>query len=99
VRFGRQAAEMSEEQGWRMKVVGRLDEGLLLYTRRLEFLNEKKGIAEWTRKSVDALVMPEATLDQMKGRLGPHRVVLKCARTSATRHGYVLVVREGTPGS
>lgn len=71
-RFGRAALQQIATQHWRYGVVGGDDEGLLLYTRRIEFLEPGQAIADWNGGKIDALIVPDDELDgilpQLRGR-------------------------------
>ena len=69
--FGREVRAEAAERSWRYEVVGRREEGLLLYLRRTRFLSADQAIERWNRGELDALVAPAEEmprlLEQMPG--------------------------------
>ena len=95
-RFGREVVKRAEENGWRYGVLGGDDEGMLLYVRRTEFIEEPlQAAAQWNGGGLDALVAPE---DEM-GNLLPHlkgaepKRVLTSGPAGRYRRRYLLLVR------
>jgi 4-amino-4-deoxy-L-arabinose transferase-like glycosyltransferase len=56
--FGRDVREEAARRGWRYEVVGRREEGLLLYLRRTRFLTAEQAIERWNAGELDALIVP-----------------------------------------
>ncbi|HWM24080.1 MAG TPA: glycosyltransferase family 39 protein [Chthoniobacterales bacterium] len=57
--FGSAVREEAAAHGWRYGVVGRDDEGVLLYLRGTEFLDADQAAEEWNSGKLDGLVLPE----------------------------------------
>ena len=75
--FGRDVRVEAAQRGWRYEVVGRREEGLLLYLRRTRFLTADQAIERWNRGELDALVAPAEELprllEQMPGAVQSQR--------------------------
>lgn len=94
--FGREVVKRAAEHGWRYGVLGGADEGVLLYVRRTEFIEEpEEAAALWNGGKLDALVAPEdeigKLLPQLKGA-EPKRV-LTSEPAGRYRRRYLLLVR------
>src|SRR5213082_210232 len=59
VRFGREVRHEVEAHNWRYEVIGGKDEGILLYLRRLRFVEPEDAIAKWKAGIIDAVVAPD----------------------------------------
>jgi 4-amino-4-deoxy-L-arabinose transferase-like glycosyltransferase len=94
--FGRAVVEKVAQNGWRLKVFGGDDEGMLLYVRCSEFIEEPEEAAtEWNAAKLDALVVPE---DEMEGLLprfkgGEPQRLLRSEPAGRYRRRYLLLVR------
>ena len=95
-RFGREVVKAAKEHGWRYAIVGGDDEGMLLYVRRLEFIEEPaQAAAEWNAGKLDALVVPEDEMDALLRRFEgaePKRF-LRSEPAGRYRRRYLLLVR------
>jgi 4-amino-4-deoxy-L-arabinose transferase-like glycosyltransferase len=63
--FGAAVRVEAAQRGWRYEVVGRKEEGLLLYLRRTRFLTADEAIERWNAGAIDALVAPAAELPRL----------------------------------
>ena len=63
--FGRAVRTEAAERGWRYEVVGRKEEGLLLYLRRTRFLTAEQAIEPWNAGALDALVAPAEEMPRL----------------------------------
>jgi 4-amino-4-deoxy-L-arabinose transferase-like glycosyltransferase len=57
--FGREVRHEVEAQGWRYEVIVGKDEGILLYLRRLRFVEPEDAITKWKAGIIDAVVAPD----------------------------------------
>jgi 4-amino-4-deoxy-L-arabinose transferase-like glycosyltransferase len=57
--FGREVRHEAETHHWRYEVIGGKDEGVLLYLRRLSFVEPEDAIAKWKTGAIDAVVAPD----------------------------------------
>ncbi len=57
--FGREVRHEAETHHWRYEVIGGKDEGVLLYLRRLYFVEPDDAIAKWKTGVIDAVVAPD----------------------------------------
>lgn len=69
VKFGKDVRDEAARRGWRYEVVGRREEGLLLYLRRTRFLTAEKAEERWRAGSLDALVVPAEELPRLLASL------------------------------
>ncbi|MGI8438262.1 MAG: hypothetical protein ACR2NX_15415, partial [Chthoniobacterales bacterium] len=69
VRFGAAVRKKAEKNGWRYGVIGRNEEGLLLYLRREHFLEVDDAIRRWQGGELDALVLPAEKLPALREAL------------------------------
>jgi hypothetical protein len=69
VEFGASVRREAATHGWRYEVVGRREEGLLLYLRKTRFLRPEEAIARWNAGSLDALVVPAEQLPLLLAEL------------------------------
>ena len=67
--FGSAVRQEAAARGWRYGVVGRDDEGVLLYLRRTEFLDGDQAAEEWASGKLDGLVLPEDQVAELLPRL------------------------------
>ena len=63
--FGAGVREEAARRGWRYEVVGRKEEGLLLYLRRTRFVTAEQAIERWHAGELDALVAPAAEVPRL----------------------------------
>jgi 4-amino-4-deoxy-L-arabinose transferase-like glycosyltransferase len=93
--FGREVRHEAETHHWRYEVIGGKDEGVLLYLRRLSFVEPEDAIAKWKTGAIDAVVAPDEEqprlLRDLEGSVpsGIRSRDENDARTS----GYVLLTR------
>ena len=57
--FGREVRHEAETHHWRYEVIGGKDEGVLLYLRRLYFVEPDDAIAKWKTGVIDAVAAPD----------------------------------------
>ena len=57
--FGREVRHEAETHHWRYEVIGGKDEAVLLYLRRLSFVEPEDAIAKWKTGAIDAVVAPD----------------------------------------
>jgi len=93
--FGRDVRRKAEARHWRYEVVSVKDEGLLLYSRKMRYIDPDRAVAEWNAGNLDALIastkkatrlIPElrgATVSQLKSS----------DRNKEQGTGYVLITR------
>ncbi len=60
VRFGEEVRAAARQHGWRYGITGTKDEGMMLYLRRTQFVEDAEK--KWKRGEIDALVLPEREL-------------------------------------
>jgi 4-amino-4-deoxy-L-arabinose transferase-like glycosyltransferase len=96
--FGRAVVREVAAHQWRYALVGRDDEGLALYVRRIEFLNPYQGVAEWNAGRVDALVVPEDDLPKILPLLNPPEPTraLTSGQAGRYRRRYVLLAKRSS---
>lgn len=95
VDFGEVIREEAAERGWRYEVVGRREEGLLLYLRRTRFLTVEEATERWNAGALDALVAPAKEVPRLLEQLP--RAVHSGREASVTIAGrqrrYVLLTK------
>jgi 4-amino-4-deoxy-L-arabinose transferase-like glycosyltransferase len=93
--FGRQVVRETAAHGWRYGVVGGEDEGMLLYTRRTEFLDPGPAAADWNAGKFDALVVPSDEIEELRPRLegAAPKTALSSGPAGRYRKRYFLLVR------
>jgi len=93
--FGREVRHEAETHHWRYEVIGGKDEGLLLYMRRLSFVEPEDVIAKWKTGVIDAVVAPDEEqprlLRDLEGSV-PSRIRSQPENDDRTP-GYVLLTR------
>jgi 4-amino-4-deoxy-L-arabinose transferase-like glycosyltransferase len=57
--FGRDVRHEAEVHNWRYEAIGGKDEGVLLYVRRLRFVEPEDAIAKWKAGIINAVVAPD----------------------------------------
>lgn len=67
--FGSEVRDEASRRGWRYDVVGRKEEGLLLYLRRTRFLTAEEAEERWNAGTLDALVTSADELPRLLERL------------------------------
>jgi 4-amino-4-deoxy-L-arabinose transferase-like glycosyltransferase len=67
--FGRAVMREVAAHSWRYGVVGGEEEGMLLYVRRMEFLEPGQAAADWNAGKLDALVVPDDEIDGLTPQL------------------------------
>ena len=94
--FGRAVRHEATQRGWRYEVVGRKEEGLLLYLRRTRFLSVDQAVERWNTGALDALVAPAEEmprlLEAMAGAANSGREATITINNQPRR--YVLVTRQ-----
>ena len=98
--FGRAVVRAAQEHGWRYAIVGGDDEGMLLYVRRLEFIEEPdQAVAEWNAGKWDALVVPEDEMEGLRRRFegAEPKMFLRSEPAGRYRRRYLLLVRPSSP--
>jgi 4-amino-4-deoxy-L-arabinose transferase-like glycosyltransferase len=97
--FGRAVVQEARAHRWRYGVVGRDDEGMLLYVRRTEFLKPMQAVADWNAGRIDALVLPEDKMADLLPRLegGEPKKILTSNPAGRYRKRYFLLARGGSP--
>ncbi len=68
-RFGSEVRDEASRRGWRYEVVGRKEEGLLLYSRRTRFLTAEEAEERWNAGALDALVTSADELPRLLEKL------------------------------
>jgi hypothetical protein len=96
--FGRAVVMEAASHGWRHAIVGGDDEGMLLYVRRMDFLEPEEAAVRWNAGRVDALVVPEDELENLLPRLGGGQPKKHLSSQPAGRDArrYFLLVRPGS---
>ena len=90
VRFARDVRGEAEQHHWHYEVISTVDEGLLLYLRRLHFVRPEAAITEWNRGNIDALVVPENLAPGLMQQL--HDAALSQLRSRPTSRDNVVYV-------
>jgi 4-amino-4-deoxy-L-arabinose transferase-like glycosyltransferase len=67
--FGAAVRQEAAAHGLSYGVVGRDDEGMLLYLRGIEFLDADQAAEEWANGRLDGLVLPEDQMTELLPRL------------------------------
>jgi hypothetical protein len=92
--FGHAVRDEAAAHHWRYEVLKTGDEGLLLYLERTHFIEPHRGVVEWNRGNLDALVAPADTAPALMGDL--HDAALsRLTSDQRGNHGgaYVLITR------
>ena len=93
--FGREVRHEAETHHWRYEVIGGKDEGVLLYLRRLYFVEPEDAIAKWKTGVIDAVVAPDEEqprlLRDLEGSV-PSRIRSQ-PETDDRTPGYVFMTR------
>lgn len=93
--FGHEVRIMTAANGWRYEVVGRKEEGLLLYLRKTRFLKAEEARELWNAGALDAVVAPAEDLPRMSligaTPAGPDATII----INAQPRRYVLLKHEG----
>ena len=92
--FGCEVRHEAELRHWRYEVVSAKDEALLLYLRKIHFIDPDRAVAEWNSGNLDALVVSTqkapALMSQFRDT-GLSR--LKSYKGKDEPTGYVLITR------
>jgi 4-amino-4-deoxy-L-arabinose transferase-like glycosyltransferase len=92
--FGRAVVKETTAHRWSYAVVGGEDEGMLLYTRKTEFLEPDQAAADWNAGKLEALVLPDDEADQIVPKLkGEPRKMLESGPAGRWGKRYFLLVR------
>jgi 4-amino-4-deoxy-L-arabinose transferase-like glycosyltransferase len=92
--FGRAVVKETGEHHWRYAVVGGEEEGMLLYVRRAEFLEQERAAADWNGGNLDALVVPDDEIDGLLPQLhGEPKKWLTSGPAGRFSKRYFLVAR------
>ena len=92
--FGRAVVKETTAHRWGYGVVGGEDEGMLLYTRKTDFLEPDQAAADWNAGKLDALVLPNDEADYLVPKLkGEPRKLLESGPAGRYRKRYFLLVR------
>jgi len=93
--FGREVRHEVEAHDWRYEVIGGKDEGILLYLRRLRFVEPEDAITKWKAGVIDAVVAPDQEqprlLRDLEGSV-PSRIGSWTENDERTRR-YILLTR------
>jgi tripartite-type tricarboxylate transporter receptor subunit TctC len=68
-RFAAAVRETAAVNSWRYEVIGRNEEGLLLYLRRMHFISATEAVEQWQTGALDALVAPAEELPNLLSKL------------------------------
>jgi 4-amino-4-deoxy-L-arabinose transferase-like glycosyltransferase len=92
--FGRGVMREVAAHSWRHGVIGGEEEGMLLYVRRMEFLEPAQAAADWNAGKLDALVVPDDEIDALISQLqGQPKKQLTSGRAGRYGKRYFLLVR------
>ncbi len=92
--FGRAVVKETAAHHWSYGVVGGEEEGMLLYTRKTEFLEADQAAADWNAGKLDALVLPDDEAGDLIPKLkGEPRKLLTSGPAGRYRKRYFLLVR------
>jgi 4-amino-4-deoxy-L-arabinose transferase-like glycosyltransferase len=93
--FGKAVRQEAAVHGWNYEIVGGEDEGMALYLRRTEFIEQDQAVAEWNSGKLDGLVVAEDELNELLPRLQgavPSKIGWS-GRAGNYRKRYIFVVR------
>ena len=93
VRFGNHARGISVAHPERLAVVSGKDEGMLLYTRKIEFTKIEAALAKWRAGEIDWLVMSDKDFAKRGRDFEPHRKLAELPLLPEKFSGYVLIER------
>lgn len=92
--FGRGVMREVTAHNWRYGVIGGEEEGILLYVRRMEFLEPAQAAADWNAGRLDALVVPNDEIDALISQLqGQPKKQLTSGPAGRYGKRYFLLVR------
>ena len=92
--FGRDVLREVAAHNWSYGVVGGEEEGMLLYVRRMEFLEPAQAAADWNAGKLDAIVLPDDEIAGLIPRLqGEPKKRLTSAPAGRYGKRYFLFVR------
>ncbi len=93
--FGREVRHEVEAHDWRYEMIGGKGEGILLYLRRLRFVEPEDAIAKWKAGIIEAVVAPDEEqprlLRDLEGSV-PSRIGSWTKNDERTRR-YILLTR------
>ena len=95
--FGEAVRAEAAARHWQIAVVGRKDEGMLLYLRQTEFLDPDLAAVKWNAGYLDGLVVPEEELPNLLPHL-PNAVPSPIGMSGAAgsyRNRYIFLVCSG----
>ena len=95
--FGQAVRTKAAAHHWQIAVVGRKDEGMLLYLRQTEFLDPDLAAVKWNAGYLDGLVVPEEELANLLPRLpGAARSTIGMSGPAGNyRNRYIFLVCSG----
>jgi 4-amino-4-deoxy-L-arabinose transferase-like glycosyltransferase len=67
--FGRNVRREAESHHWRYEIVSAKDEGLLLYLRKIHFVDPQLAVTEWNNGSLDAVVVSTGKAKMLRPKL------------------------------
>ena len=88
--FGKNVRHEAETHHWRYEVISAKDEGLLLYLRKIHFMEPQRAVAEWNQGKLDALVASSEKAAMLIPNL---QDAVVSESTQAQVRGYVLITR------
>lgn len=95
--FGQAVQKEAAARNWQIAVVGRKDEGMLLYLRQTEFLDPDLAAVKWNAGYLDGLVVPEEELANLLPRLpgaAPSAIGMS-GPAGSYRNRYIFLVCSG----
>jgi 4-amino-4-deoxy-L-arabinose transferase-like glycosyltransferase len=93
--FGKAVRQEAAAHGWTYEIVGGEDEGMALYLRRTEFIEQDQAVAEWNSGKLNGLVVPDDELNELLPRLQgavPSKIGWS-GRAGNYRKRYIFLVR------
>ena len=94
-KFGRHVREQAELHHWRYEVIGKRNDGMLLYLERLRFAEPDRVVTDWNAGALDAVVLPPEDAERLRPQLRGASVMESAfvARDHAPM-GYLLLTRQ-----
>jgi 4-amino-4-deoxy-L-arabinose transferase-like glycosyltransferase len=86
--FGRNVRREAEGHHWRYEIISARDEGLLLYLRKVHFIDPQLAVTEWNNGNLDALVVSTDKAKMLRPKL---EGAVVSELTKAERGNYVLI--------
>jgi 4-amino-4-deoxy-L-arabinose transferase-like glycosyltransferase len=95
VKFGRSVCDAAAQNHWRYEAISGSDEGMLLYLKKLHFIEPADAIVDWNRGTLDALVVPAEQAVTYLGNLRNASLspVQSTEKKDERGKGYVLITR------